>query len=203
MNRPARYTAAIAILLATHLTSAQPASVHDEIERTYSFQPHLLSPQEIDQKSGVLDEFWQKANAQPARYLPALRQELSDVKSPPFFLYDGSMLLLSLSDSPADRKVALAAVAHCDLRDVRTKDYFSQVHRMATLNDDTTVAAFHVLDQPNFTVIVPQHALTLGQDYVLVYLLLPTDQSYWLQPAIDRLRSEQDQTAQKSLLLLL
>ena len=45
--------------------------------------------------------------------------------------------------------------------------------------------------------------LTLGQDYVLVYLLLPTDQDYWLQPAIDRLRDEHDQTAQKSLLLLL
>src|ERR1700674_4883922 len=38
---------------------------------------------------------------------------------------------------------------------------------------------------------------------VLIYLLLPTDMDYWLQPAIDRLKNEHDQTAQKSLLLLL
>jgi hypothetical protein len=50
---------------------------------------------------------------------------------------------------------------------------------------------------------VGEHVLTLDQDYVLIYLLLPTDQSYWLEPAIARLGMERDQTAQKSLLLLL
>jgi hypothetical protein len=203
MNRATRYGAAIAFLLATYPASAQSTAFHDQIERTYNFQPHLLNPQQIAQKSNALDQFWREAKSEPSHYLPTLRLELGNFKNPPFFLYDGSMLLLSLSDNPADRKVALAAVAHCDLRDVQTKEYFAQVHRMATLNDDTTAAAFHVLDQPDFTVIVPQHALTLGQDYILVYLLLPTDQSYWLQPAINRLRGEQDQTAQKSVLLLL
>lgn len=94
-------------------------------------------------------------------------------------------------------------MARCDLRDVQAKDYFLQVHRMASLNDNTTAAAFYVLEQPNFKVFIPQHVLTLGQDYVLIYLLLPTDMDYWLQPAIDRLKNEHDQTAQKSLLLLL
>ena len=77
------------------------------------------------------------------------------------------------------------------------------MHRMATLNENTTAAAFHVLEQPNFKVFIPQHVLTLGQNYVLIYLLLPTDQDYWLQPAMDRLKTERDETAQKSLLLLL
>jgi hypothetical protein len=113
------------------------------------------------------------------------------------------MLLLSLSDTQADRRIALAAVAHCDLRDIQPGAYFHQVHRVATLNEDTTAAALHVLDDPDFKVIVPQHALTLGQNYVLIYLLLRADQEYWLRPAIDRLRVEHDLTAQKSLLLLL
>ena len=94
-------------------------------------------------------------------------------------------------------------MARCDPRDVQTRDYFYQVHRMATLGDDTTGAAFHVLEQPKFAVFVPQHVLTLGQDYVLIDPLLPTDQDYWVHPAMDRLRGERDQTAQKSLLLLL
>jgi hypothetical protein len=193
----------ISLLLVASSATCQTASIQQQIQQTYNFQPHLLSNQEITQKSTVLDQFWTKAKAEPSQYIPALRQELGDFKNPPFFLYDGSMLLLSLSDTPADRKIALAAMAHSDLRDVQAKDYFSQVHRMATLNEDTTVAAFHLLAQPNLKVFIPQHSLMLGQNYVLIYLLLPTNQDYWLQPAIDRLKTEHDETAQKSLLLLL
>lgn len=192
----------LSLLLATS-AAGQSASIHQQIQQTYNFQPHLLSNQEITDKSAVLDQFWKKAKAEPSLYTPALRQELGDFKNPVFFLYDGSTLLLSLSDTPADRKTALAAMARCDLRDVQAKDYFLQVHRMATLSEDTTAAAFHVLQQPKFTVFIPQHVLTLGQNYVLIYLLLPTDQDYWLQPAMDRLKTEGDETAQKSLLLLL
>jgi len=202
MNRATLYGLAISLLTVAY-PAGQSASIHQPIEQTYNFQPHLLSKEEITQKSALLDQFWTKAKAEPSFYVPALRQELADFANPPFFLYDGSMLLLSLSNTPADWKIALAAMAHCDLRDVQTRDYFMQVHRMATLNEDTSAAAFHVLEDANFKVFIPQHALTLGQDYVVVYLLLPTDQSYWLQPAIDRLRIEHDQTAQKSLLLLM
>ena len=191
------------LLLIASLAVGQSSSIHSQIQRTYNFQPHLLSNQEITNRSAILDQFWTMAKAEPSRYLPGLRQELSDFKNPPFFLYDGSMLLLGLSDAAADRRIAIAAMARCDLRDVQTKDYFLQVHRLATLNEDTTAAAFHVLEQSNFKVFIPQHVLTLGQDYVLIYLLLPTGQDYWLEPAMDRLKIERDQTAQKSLLLLL
>jgi hypothetical protein len=193
----------VALLLVVSLAAGQSAPIHLQIQKTYDFQPHLLSTREISERSAVLDQFWTAAKARPSLYIPALRQELGDFKNPPFFFYDGSMLLLSLSDGQEDRKAALAAMARCDLRDVQTKDYFLQVHRMAILNENTTAAAFHVLEQPNFKVFIPQHVLTLGQDYVLIYLLLPTDQDYWLQPAIERLKTEHDPTAQKSLLLLL
>lgn len=193
----------IPLLLMTSNAAGQAASIHQQIQETYNFQPHLLNKQQIDQESVALDQFWTKAKAEQSQYVPALRQELGDFKNAPFVLYDGSTLLLSLSDAPSDRKIALAAMAHCDLRDVQAKDYFLRVHRMATLNEDTTAAAFYVLEQPKFTVFIPQHVLTLGQNYVLIYLLLPTDQDYWLLPAMDRLKTERDETSQKSLLLLL
>jgi hypothetical protein len=188
---------------AANAGSLSAAEIHQQIQQTYNFQPHLLQKQEVDAKSQVLDQFWERAKSNRADYIPALRQELADFSNPLFFLYDGSVLLLSLSDTPADRKVALAAMAHCDLLDVQHDDYFHQVHRMAVLGEDTIAAAFHVLDDPHYQVVVPQHALTLGQNYVLVYLLLPTDQRYWEQPAIDRLARELDETSQRSLLLLL
>jgi hypothetical protein len=193
---------ALLLLFIAAFASAQ-SSIHQQIQETYNFQPHLLSKQEINDKSGVLDRFWTTAKSNPTIYIPGLRQELGNFHNPPFFLYDGSMLLLSLSDTPPDRKIALAAMARCNLLDVQTRDYFLQVHRMATFSQDTTAAAFHILDQPKFSVFIPQHVLTLGQDYSLIYMLLPTDQDYWLRPAVDRLKTEHDPTAQKSLLLLL
>jgi len=193
----------VSLLLIASSATGQSSSIHQQIQQTYNFQPHALSSAEITKKSGVLDQFWTKAKSQPNVYVPALRQELADFQNSSFFLYDGSMLLLSLSDTPADRKIALAAIARSDLRDVQIKDYFFQVPRMAALNEDTTAAAFHILEDAKFKVFIPQHVLTLGQNYALVYMLLPTNQSYWLQPAIDRLRAEHDETAQKSLILLL
>jgi|SRR5579864_3459262 len=203
MKPRAVYGLIIFLLAAARFVPAQQSSIHAQIQQVYDFQPHLLSRQQIAQKSGVLDRFWVQAEEQPALYAAALRQELGNFTNPSYFLYDGSILLLSLSDTPADRKTALAAIARCDLRDLRATDYFLQVHHLATLNEDTTTAAFHVLEQPDFKVVFGEHVLTLDQDYVLIYLLLPTDQNYWLEPAIARLGMERDQTAQKSLLLLL
>jgi hypothetical protein len=193
----------IVLLTAARFAPAQPTSIHTEIQQVYNFQPHLLNQQQMAQKSRALDRFWVQAEEQPALYAAALRRELGDFSNPSFFLYDGSMLLLSLSDTPADRKTALAAISRCDLRDLKATDYFSQVHSLAALNEDTTAAAFHVLEQPDFKVVFGEHVLTLDQDYALVYLLLPTDQNYWMEPAIARLGMERDQAAQKSLLLLL
>ena len=191
------------LVLNTAFASDGSTAIRQQILQAYNFQPHTLSTAEIEQKSGLLDQFWAKAKSQPSVYAPALRQELADLHNPPFFLYDGSMLLLTLSDTSQDRNIALTAMAHCDLRDVQMKDYFLQVHRMAALNEDTTQAAFHILEDPAFKVFIPQHVLTLGQNYSLVYMLLPTSQDYWLQPAIERLRIERNETSQKSLILLL
>ena len=121
----------------------------------------------------------------------------------PFFLFDGSKLLLNLSKDPADRKIVLAAISRCDLRDLQLLDYFYLVHDMAAKGEDTTAAAFHILEEPKFQIFIPQHSLTLAQNYSLVYMLIPTDQAFWLAPTIERLHTEKDDTAQKSLLLLL
>jgi len=174
-----------------------------DIVATYDFSPHLLTSEEITQKSQLLDAFWKRAEADPASYVPALRHALRLPDSSPFFLYDGSMLLLRLSDTEPDRKSALAAIARCDLRDVQSTAYLRSVHRLAVAGENTTAAALHVLQDPEFQAFIPQHVLTLGQDYSLVYMLLPTDPKFWLQPAVERLRTEKDATAQRSLLLLL
>jgi hypothetical protein len=177
--------------------------LHAEIQSVYNFQPHTLNHDQIMQKSALLDQFWTKAKSQREVYVPGLRRELADFTNPPFFLFDGSKLLMSLSKDAEDRKIILTAITHSDLRDLQLKDYFLLVQYMATEGDDTAAAAFHILAVPKFQVFIPEHSLTLAQDYCLVYMLLPTNEDFWIQPAIDHLRAENDVTAQKSLLLVL
>jgi hypothetical protein len=177
--------------------------LHAEIQAVYKFQPHTLTKAQIAQKSELLDQFWTKAKSQSEVYVPGLRRELTDFTNPPFFLFDGSKLLMSLSKDPADHKIILAAVAHTDLRDLQWIDYFLLVQNMAAQGEDTTAAAFHILADPKFQVFIPQHSLTLAQNYCLIYMLLPTIQDFWLKPAVERLHVEKDEAAQKSLLLLL
>lgn len=177
--------------------------LHAEIQTVYNFQPHTLTKAQIAQKSELLDQFWTKAKSQSEVYIPGLQRELADLTNPPFFLFDGSKLLMSLSKDPADRKIILAAVAHSDLRDLQWIDYFLLVQSMAAQGEDTTAAAFHILAEPKFQVFIPMHSLTLAQNYCLVYMLLPTNQDLWLKSTIERLHVEKDETAQKSLLLLL
>jgi hypothetical protein len=193
----------IAVLLLAQAAQAQSLPLHDQIRETYSFQPHLLNSQQIQEKAAVLDRFWDRVKSDQPAYVPLLRKELQDFQNPPFFLFDGALLLLTVSNTPEDRKVALGAIEHCDLRDVERAEYFRQVHQFATFGENTTAAAFRTLDDPKFQVFIPQHALTLGQDYSLVYMLLPTDPAFWTAPAIARLATEKNETAQKSLLLLL
>jgi hypothetical protein len=183
--------------------TSSSGDLHTAIQRVYNFQPHTLNKAQIAQKSDVLDQFWAKAKSQSAVYVPGLRRELADFSNPPFFLFDGSKLLMSLSKDAADRKIILPAVAHSDLRDLQWIDYFLLVQSMAAQGEDTTAAAFHILAEPKFQVFIPQHSLTLGQDYSLIYMLMPTNQDFWFGPAVERLHVENDVTAQKSLLLLL
>jgi hypothetical protein len=192
----------LALLAALATIPAIAQDVAQDIRATYSFAPHELTSQQIDEKSKVLDAFWARAKAQKESYVPVLRSELARPDAQSFFLYDGSMLLLTLSDTGPDRTLALSAIAHCDLRDVRHTDYFLQVHRLASRGEDPTQAALHILVEPRFTAFIPQHALTLGQNYSLVYMLLPADPALWLPEALARLAKEKEPTAQKSLLLL-
>jgi hypothetical protein len=125
------------------------------------------------------------------------------MENPPFFLFDGSQLLLKLSKDKNDKLICLCAVAHCDLHDVQHSEYLRTVHSLAKEGLNTTNAAFHILSIPDFQAFIPQHALTLAQDYSFLYMLLPSDESFYLDSCITRLHIERDEIRAKTLLMLL
>lgn len=181
----------------------QQSDFHQQVITLYDFRPHELGRQQQQEKSNKLDTFWKMVESDKSKYLPLLTAELNDTNNPSFFFYDGSKLLLSLSQDTHDKMTALNAISRSDPRDLQLDDYLFTVHSLAVEGLDTSEAAFHILGYPKFHVIIPQHALTLGQDYSLICMVLPTKESFYLEKAIQRLKTEADATSQKSLLLLL
>src|SRR5690606_11004913 len=93
------------------------------IDNIYNFKPSLLTDEEKELKIPALDKFWKKVESDSVRYLPELRLELKRNGHNPFFYYDGSGLLLSLTNNRADKKLAIEAIAKCDLEDISQKIY--------------------------------------------------------------------------------
>jgi hypothetical protein len=96
-------------------------------------------------------------------------------------------LLLSLSKLRSDEGIALSAISHADLADIQLTDYFLTVHAMSVDDLDTTAAALKILENDKFQAYIPQHALTLDQEMCLAYLLLPTEERFYLDAIEQRL----------------
>ena len=174
-----------------------------QVQQLYSFEPRALSGAERAAKSAQLDAFWQRAKANSKAQLPWLRKAVANDAVSAFFHYDGAKLLLSLSSDQADQQLALQSIAQSDLRSLQHTDYLRTVQSLGAKGLDTRAAAFNILGTPDFKAFIPQHALTLGQDYALIVMLFPMPEAQFVGDLVQRLAHTTEPTAQKSLALAL
>jgi hypothetical protein len=178
--------------------------MHERIISTYSFSPSKVTEEVRSNKSKEMDSFWDDVKGHRETALPFLRVELKNPENPKFFFADGSALLLSLSQTLEDKRLAADCLARVDLSDFQSHQFLYEVNSLAVQGIDVTPAALHILDDPKFVVYLPEHgAYKLDQTACLLFMLLPQTNKVWLQQAIDRLKVERDETAVKSLLVLL
>lgn len=174
-----------------------------EVKTLYSFEPYTLTDEQMKDKAEALDAFWALTKANAPASLGWLRSALARPDQSAFFYYDGAKLLLSLSGDTADKQRALQAIPKADLKSVQHTDYLRTVHNLAAEGLDTREAAFRILAYPTFMATIPQHALSLGQNYALVYMLFPMPEATFVNDLIERLNRETDSTARNSLMLAL
>lgn len=202
-----RVLASLVVLLTgsslAHAQSTAAADFHAEVAALYGFEPHKLPRAEMQAKSSQLDQFWTAVKADPSRNLPLLRKELENPANSAFFFYDGSKLLLALSTDRSDQTLALHAIAKADLHGIQSADYVRTVQALGSKGLDTREAAFRILAFPDFKAFIPQHSLTLGQDYSLICMLFPMDETLFVADLATRLATEPEVRTQKSLLLAL
>jgi len=184
-------------------TLSTQSDMHAKVRALYSFSPSKVTNEMRASKSKEMDAFWNEVKGHQLVELPLLRNELANPENPNFFFADGSDLLLSLSQSEEDRKLAVSCLAKVDLADFQSHQFLVEVHALALKGTNVTPAALHMLDDPKFHVYLPEHAYRLDQPSCLLEALLPLRNEIWLPAVLARMKTERDETAIKSLLLLL
>jgi hypothetical protein len=180
----------IAILIALFiplLSFGQPIAA--EIDSIYNFKPAKLSGKEQESKLPSLDNFWEKVKSDTTKYLPQLRTELLQSGHNPFFYFDGSALMLSLSQNQSDKELAVQAITRCDLEDINRRIYVSTLSKLAQENIDVTSAAVRILEDDMFSFSLPQHAMSFNQGYCLAYMLLPMESKSYVDTLIAKFPS--------------
>jgi len=166
-----KFTQIIIFVLLSTFSFGQ--SLETEIDNVYNFKPSELTYNEQSIKIPMLDKFWNKVKNDTLKYLPLLRAELKKDGHNPFFYWDGSSLLLSLTRNKADKELSIEAITKCDLEDISQKVYVMTLNNLANEGLDVTEAAIKILLSENYSFIIPQHAMTFSQGYCLTYMLLP------------------------------
>lgn len=195
-----KFTAIIILTLVTTFTFGQTLS--EDIDSIYTFRPSKLTDKEQESKLAALDKFWEKIKSDTSKYLPKLRVELRQTGHNPFFYYDGSGLLLSLSQSATDKELAVQAIVKCDLDDISQKVYVTTLNKLAQDGIDVTPAAVKILHDDKFSFFIPQHAMTFNQDYCLTYMLLPQKNNGYVDTLISMFPVA-SMTAKKSIITTL
>jgi hypothetical protein len=144
-----------------------------EIDKIYDFIPSKLSTKEQGKKMPLLDKFWNKIKKDTSQYLPLLRTELKSNSHNPYFYYDCSGLLLNLSNSRADKELAVNAISKSDIGDIAREDYVRTLNRLANDGLDVTKPAIKILFEEKYSFYVPQHAMVFEKPYCLTFMLLP------------------------------
>jgi hypothetical protein len=182
------------LLLLAGTASAQIDALRAEIRAAYGPDLNLIRAR----------DFFADAKKKPnvAEYVQALRLELEDRSNPSRMRADGTARLISLSDSQENLTFAARTLARTNFREVGIAPYYAVLRQLADRNVDVSLAAFRLLEQPDLRMNWVSD-FSFDQASLVASILLSIDEKYWGDGAIERLASEQDETAQRSLIRLL
>jgi hypothetical protein len=141
-------------------------------DATYGFSPSRLSDAERKVKAKQMDQFWETAKMLGPPAAPCLQQMLASDRNDPFFLFDGSSLLLSLDSSPVSLNAISAAVARTDLKDVEPAGYIRLLLQLSRRDVDIGPLARKYMEYPSVDTYLPEHGamkLTRVDGALLLY----------------------------------
>ena len=174
-----------------------------EIDMVYNFHPQELSEKEQNEKIPALDKIFNEIKSDTTKYLPLLRQELKFNDHFPYFYFDSAHMLMELSKSKDDLQICADAISKCNINDISKRNYVSIVSYLSNNSVNTTNASLNILNDANFSFVVPEHAINFTQDYCLIYCLLPLAPGLYIDKLNATFHSTKDIQVQKSIITML
>lgn len=93
------------------------------VKATYNFKPSKLSDKEQTAKSAAMDKVWEQAKSNSVLLAPCLRELLVSPHIDPWFLFDGSCLLVEIDPSKASKQIEVDNLGKVDFFDVQLREW--------------------------------------------------------------------------------
>ena len=143
-------------LVACGQTADSCESFRKLVKDVYDFKPSLLSEAEQTKRSEAMDRVWSNAKSNP-KLLPCLWSLLRAPDANPFFLFDGSNLLMTLDQSQDAKAFQVGTYSQVDLDDVDLRVWVRTLARRGIEGFDVSGAGSRWLSYPKASYFLPEH----------------------------------------------
>ncbi|MEA2700271.1 MAG: hypothetical protein QOI66_4542, partial [Myxococcales bacterium] len=179
-----------ATTVATAPASASECQVLDaQIRATYTFKPSLLTPADQDAKAALMDDLWKQVQGDPIRLAPCLRRALGDPGADPFFLFDGSALLVAVDPGIESKALQTRLWTHTALEDVELRLWVQILAQRAYEGFDVTEAGQRWLADPTRHYALPDGGGTVDAQLGALFLFGSLDEER-ATPALARIAAD-------------
>ena len=171
-----------------------------ELSAVYNYLPGDVEQEVRDAKVAEMDRFWDLVKSDLETYRPLLRDALRAPDQNLYFCFDGGVLLGRVKEGEDDAQRSADAIARCRLTDIDNNGYFRFVHHLGSTGADISPAVLKLLDDPEFSVYLPKHAMRLTQSLCMSLCVTTMDEPAWVTELVARFEAETEKAARRSLL---
>jgi len=133
------------------------ADLQNLIKSTYTFKPSKLSKAERASASEKMDKVWKMVEGNPGPLAPCLRAALENPHADPWFRFDGSNLLVSVSPSRESKALQVQAYLSADLDDVEPEVWVETLAKRGLEGFDVSPAGARWLADPKLKYYLAAH----------------------------------------------
>ncbi len=172
--------ACLTLKLALVAQTRTPCNEFEELVRsTYNFKPSKLTELQRTKQSEAMDHLWKFAKARPYEIAPCLRTLLKAGIADPFFVFDGSNLLVTIDPSTEAKQFQVENYARTQLEDVDLRFWISVMAYRGSEGFDTSAAGVNWLSYPRGRYFLPEHgAYLVSHEQAALFLFGSMDEAF-------------------------
>jgi hypothetical protein len=163
--------------------------LNDQIRATYVFRPSHLNAAEQAAKAALMDQVWKRVQDDPLTLAPCLRAALADPAADPFFLFDGSALLVAVDPGIESKALQTRLWTRAPLEEVSLRDWVETLALRGSEGFDVSAAGERWLAEPGRSYVRPADGSTIDAHLGALFLFGSMDEAQ-ATPVLARLAAD-------------